>query len=58
MDYRDSVDLSDSRTQRASGGGGGGRMALGGGVGGLVLMLLVVFVAQFGPGHPTGGAGQ
>ena len=49
MDYRDSVDLSDSRTQRASGGGGGGRMALGGGVGGLVLMLLVVFVGpRFG----------
>ena len=44
MDYRDSVDLSDSHTQRASGGGGGGRMALGGGIGGLVLMLLVVFV--------------
>ena len=44
MDYRDSVDLSGSHTQRASGGGGGGRMALGGGIGGLVLMLLVVFV--------------
>ena len=45
MDYRDSVDLSDSHIQRGSGGGGrGGRMALGGGVGGVVLMLLVVFV--------------
>ncbi len=45
MDYRDSADLSGSRTGRASGGGRrGGQIALGGGVGGIVLMVLALFV--------------
>ncbi|MDO5093312.1 MAG: neutral zinc metallopeptidase [Propionibacteriaceae bacterium] len=45
MDFRDSADLSRSRTGRASGsGGGGGRVALGGGVGGLVLLVLTLVI--------------
>lgn len=46
MEYRDNVQLDQSRVRYGGGGGGGGRgrLAVGGGVGGLVLLLLVVFL--------------
>ncbi len=51
MDYRDSADLSRTRTRRVGSGGsgglgglGGGRIALGGGIGGVLVLLLALVV--------------
>lgn len=60
MEYRDNVQLDQSRVRYGGGsrggGGGGRRVALGGGVGGLIVVLLVLFLG----GDPTGllGGGQ